>query len=211
MQFPGYASVAHQHHSYVARGHYADQLERWLARVPARPQLLILVSEDFFADTAGVVGQILDFLELPPMPGAPRFRDPQRAQLRRDGAGHPAAADRDLPRLERRGWPSCSAASRAGRRERPRPPARPLRGRGRQGGDDARPVAGLARARREGGARHPHPLLPPDRRRAGLAGRAARLRFAGRSSTWPRRASGSSTCPRRPGWRRSATPAGWSA
>ena len=37
VQFPGYASVAHQHHSYVARGHYADQLERWLGRVPEGP------------------------------------------------------------------------------------------------------------------------------------------------------------------------------
>jgi len=75
VQFPGYVSVAHQHHSYVARGHYADQLERWLQVFP-RAQVLILVSEDFFADTPGVVGQILDFLDLPPMPGDAGFRIP---------------------------------------------------------------------------------------------------------------------------------------
>jgi hypothetical protein len=74
-RFPGYASVAHQHHSYVARGHYAEQLERWLELFPS-DQLLILVSEDFFADTPGVVNQILEFLELPPMPGDAGFRIP---------------------------------------------------------------------------------------------------------------------------------------
>jgi hypothetical protein len=75
VQFPGYISVAHQHHSYVARGHYADQLERWFASFP-RERTLILVSEDFFADPAGVVGEILEFLELPPMPEAAPFRVP---------------------------------------------------------------------------------------------------------------------------------------
>ena len=75
VQFPGYVSVSHQHHSYVARGHYADQLERWLGVFP-RDRMLILVSEDFFADTPGVVGEILEFLELPPMPTAASFRVP---------------------------------------------------------------------------------------------------------------------------------------
>jgi len=32
VQFPGYVSVAHQHHSYLARGRYHEQLERWRAR-----------------------------------------------------------------------------------------------------------------------------------------------------------------------------------
>jgi hypothetical protein len=41
-----------------------------------RDRMLILVSEDFFADTPAVVGQILDFLELPPMPGDTGFRIP---------------------------------------------------------------------------------------------------------------------------------------
>jgi len=75
VQFPGYISVAHQHHSYVARGHYADQLERWFGSFP-RDRMLMLVSEDFFADPAGVVGEILEFLALPPMPQAAPFRVP---------------------------------------------------------------------------------------------------------------------------------------
>ena len=82
-QFPGYVSVAHQHHSYVARGHYADQLERWLGLFP-RDQVLILVSEDFFADTPGVVGQILDFLDLRRRcPATPAFGSPTRAATSR--------------------------------------------------------------------------------------------------------------------------------
>ncbi|HXS47682.1 MAG TPA: sulfotransferase domain-containing protein, partial [Solirubrobacterales bacterium] len=34
LEDPGYRSFAHQHHSYVSRGRYAEQLERWLAHVP---------------------------------------------------------------------------------------------------------------------------------------------------------------------------------
>lgn len=62
---PGYASSAHRHFSYLARGIYAPQLERWLALFP-REQLLVLRSEDLFADPPAVFRQALAFLELPP-------------------------------------------------------------------------------------------------------------------------------------------------
>jgi Sulfotransferase domain len=61
---PLYNSFAHQHHSYLARGCYAEQLDRW------RPlfgdgQLLVLSSERFFAEPARTFRRVLDFLELP--------------------------------------------------------------------------------------------------------------------------------------------------
>lgn len=55
---------ATHHFSYLARGHYAEQLERWFAHVP-REQVLVLRSEDLFADPAAVYAQVLAFLDLP--------------------------------------------------------------------------------------------------------------------------------------------------
>jgi hypothetical protein len=62
---PRYHSFAHQHHSYLARGRYAEQLERWRARFDDR-QLLVLSSERFFAEPEPTFRRVLDFLELPP-------------------------------------------------------------------------------------------------------------------------------------------------
>lgn len=59
-----YASFNHQHFSYAARGRYAEQLERWLAFFP-RARVLVLSSEDFYADPPGVVATALEFLGLP--------------------------------------------------------------------------------------------------------------------------------------------------
>jgi hypothetical protein len=50
--------------SYVARGLYADQLERWLALFP-REQFLIERSESLFEDPAVVMRHICRFLEVP--------------------------------------------------------------------------------------------------------------------------------------------------
>jgi hypothetical protein len=66
---PGARSFAHQHHSYVARGRYAEQLERWLALYP-REQLLVLVSEELFADPIGATLETQRFLGLPERPPA---------------------------------------------------------------------------------------------------------------------------------------------
>jgi hypothetical protein len=62
---PLYNSFAHQHHSYLARGRYHEQLERWRARFPD-DQLLVLSSERFFREPEGTFRRVLDFLELPP-------------------------------------------------------------------------------------------------------------------------------------------------
>ena len=56
-------SLAHRRFSYFARGIYADQIERWLG--VGRDRLLVLRSEDFFADPAAAVSRVTDFLGLP--------------------------------------------------------------------------------------------------------------------------------------------------
>jgi hypothetical protein len=50
--------------SYVARGRYAEQLERWLALFP-REQLLVLTSDELLADPAEAMGRVWRFLDLP--------------------------------------------------------------------------------------------------------------------------------------------------
>ena len=52
-------------YSYVARGLYMEQLERWLGVFP-REQFLILKSEDFYRDPEQVLHQTLAFLGLRP-------------------------------------------------------------------------------------------------------------------------------------------------
>lgn len=61
---PGVLHAAHRHHSYLARGRYAEQLERFYAHFP-REQILVLSSEDFFADPASGYAETLRFLGLP--------------------------------------------------------------------------------------------------------------------------------------------------
>jgi len=51
---------------YLARGHYARQLERWLAHYP-RAQLLALPAEPFYADPASTVRCVADFVGLAPL------------------------------------------------------------------------------------------------------------------------------------------------
>ena len=60
---PDYRSYSHQHHSYLARGRYAEQLERWLAHFD-REQLLVLSAEDLFADPEPVIHAAQRFLGL---------------------------------------------------------------------------------------------------------------------------------------------------
>jgi Sulfotransferase domain len=61
---PLYNSFAHQHHSYLARGLYHDQLATWWSLFPGE-QVLVLSSERFFAEPDRTFAQVLDFLELP--------------------------------------------------------------------------------------------------------------------------------------------------
>jgi hypothetical protein len=61
---PTYVWPHDRRRSYVARGRYAEQLERWLALFP-RDQLLVLTSEDLWADPDRVAGEIEAFLSIP--------------------------------------------------------------------------------------------------------------------------------------------------
>ena len=61
---PGYTSFNHQHYSYIARGHYLEQLQAWLERFP-RDRMLVIGSEDFFRNPGPVVQRVHAFLGLP--------------------------------------------------------------------------------------------------------------------------------------------------
>lgn len=61
---PNYYSPAHNRHSYLARGHYAEQILRWQQWFPPE-RLLILESGEFFRNPGPVFAQVLQFLDLP--------------------------------------------------------------------------------------------------------------------------------------------------
>ncbi len=65
---PAYTSFAHQHHSYVARGDYIDQLERLWDTFEA-DRISIVLSEKLFTDPAAVEAEVLAFLGMPARPG----------------------------------------------------------------------------------------------------------------------------------------------
>ncbi len=58
---PGYFSRAWWDHTYVARGRYAEQLERWFAVFP-REQLLVVATEELAAETAATYRHVLEFV-----------------------------------------------------------------------------------------------------------------------------------------------------
>ena len=60
----GYHSPLHQAYSYLARGIYVDQLGAWL-RYYEREQMLILRSEDLYADPPATLARTTAFLGLP--------------------------------------------------------------------------------------------------------------------------------------------------
>ena len=77
------------HTSYLARGLYANQLDHWFDLFP-RGRLLILRSEDFYADPGAILRQTLGFLDMP-HDGLPE----ETAYDRYDGYAGPAARDGD--------------------------------------------------------------------------------------------------------------------
>jgi hypothetical protein len=83
-----YYSFNRHHFSYVAKGIYHEQLERWLSQF-AREQLLVIKSEDFYADTSRILREVTAFLGLPewtlsPYRGHKAFAyPPMRASTRR--------------------------------------------------------------------------------------------------------------------------------
>lgn len=61
---PSYYSFNHQNYTYLSRGIYVEQLQRWMSVFP-REQFLILRSEDLYADPETTVNRVFEFLELP--------------------------------------------------------------------------------------------------------------------------------------------------
>lgn len=59
-----YYSETYKHLSYLMKGIYVDQLQAWMSIFP-REQFLILKSEDFYADPAAALKQVLAFLNVP--------------------------------------------------------------------------------------------------------------------------------------------------
>ncbi len=64
MRDPRYFSHAWWNFTYLSRGRYAEQLERWLEVVP-RERLLVIPSEDLLERPGETYGQVLDFLGAP--------------------------------------------------------------------------------------------------------------------------------------------------
>jgi hypothetical protein len=57
-------SFNHLHFSYISRGKYAEQLERWFKYFP-REQCLIIKSEDMYSNPTDIFKQTLNFLHIP--------------------------------------------------------------------------------------------------------------------------------------------------
>ncbi len=101
---PSYRSFAHQHHAYVDRGHYAEQLQRYLDRV-GRGRLLVLDSETWFSRPEEEYARLVDFLGLDPWRPArfekvnARPRSPMAEATRRRLQEHFAPHDDALERL----------------------------------------------------------------------------------------------------------------
>ena len=120
---PGYSSPAHRHFSYLARGRYAEQLERLYALVPPS-RVLVLQSEALFADPAAELQRVWRFLGLEPyqLPEAPVFKaggydEAMPAPSRRWLEEHFAPQNQRLYRLPGRPTPSQAARSEAARSE----------------------------------------------------------------------------------------------
>jgi hypothetical protein len=62
--------LAHRHRAYLVRGLYADELSRWLERFD-RERMLILRSEDLFAEPRATYDQAAAFLGLAPVDPGP--------------------------------------------------------------------------------------------------------------------------------------------
>ena len=79
---PTYFSHAWWNYTYVSRGRYAEQLERWYASFP-RDQLLVLLTDELAEDTPGTYRRVLEFLgaELHDLDEYPRIFDRDYADM----------------------------------------------------------------------------------------------------------------------------------
>lgn len=100
---PGYLSHSHQHHAYLARGRYVEQLDRIEAIIGAQ-RIHVIDSGDFFTDPEPVYHGVLEFLGLPDQDNPPferhnsRPRAPMPQSLRSRLSDHFAPFDEQLTR-----------------------------------------------------------------------------------------------------------------
>jgi len=82
---PTYLSFHHQHHSYLARGRYLEQLLVWRELFPPE-QMMIIQTERFFTDPERGFAEVLAFLGLPPWrpPVFERYNARQYSSMRPD-------------------------------------------------------------------------------------------------------------------------------
>lgn len=81
---PSTSATEFRRYSYLTRGDYAEQLQRWFDLYP-RDRFLIVESEEFFSDPDRVLGKVLDFV------GARRWSPPEfrnYSYMERGAAGH---------------------------------------------------------------------------------------------------------------------------
>ncbi len=62
-KYPGYRGFKYQNYSYLARGIYVTQLNRWHQFFP-KEQILVLQSEVFFSEPGKILNRIFQFLDL---------------------------------------------------------------------------------------------------------------------------------------------------
>lgn len=62
---PSYVHYSHEHHSYLARGRYSEQLSRWSPLLDD-DHLLVLEFERMKSEPLALFAEVLDFLGLPP-------------------------------------------------------------------------------------------------------------------------------------------------
>jgi hypothetical protein len=107
---PGYFSHAWWNHTYLARGRYAEQLERWFAVFP-RERLLVLPSEELSNRPRETYGRVLDFLGAEPheLDAFPRVFEREYAPMSREARdrlrGYFAEPNRRLAELLGRDLP----------------------------------------------------------------------------------------------------------
>jgi hypothetical protein len=77
---PGYYSYSHQHHGYLARGRYVDQLTR-MERHLGRDRMHVVDYADLFDGTTRALAEIERFLDLPPGPAVVPGRHNARRRL----------------------------------------------------------------------------------------------------------------------------------
>lgn len=98
---PGYVSFHLQHHGYLSRGHYVEQVRRIQGLVGA-DRLLVLDSEDFFEQPEVAFREVLEYIGLPWFDGIhfeqhnARRRSPMDEGLRRELNAHFDDSDKAL-------------------------------------------------------------------------------------------------------------------